>query len=99
MSILNAAGDLPGESFSGIDPHESVSSGGTRLTIFGSFDIAATHACRFSDVRNAMNTPVTVAAHYSLASQLTCQLPLWPYPEGVAAVTVLNVNTTSTVCC
>lgn len=48
-----------GENFTGIYPFESPASGGTLLTIYGSFNQSSSHACRLMDLRNLQNTPVT----------------------------------------
>ena len=54
MSLFTPPGQTF-ETFSGIDPHESIATGGTRLRIFGHFSGAA-HQCRFVDVRNSDKT-------------------------------------------
>jgi hypothetical protein len=71
-----------GEFYSGIEPHETIASGGALLTIFGSFDNASAHSCRFTDVRNALNTMagrslfastcILISQHASLTSIQRC---------------------------
>ena len=36
-----------------------------------------------------------VAARYSSADQLVCELPAWPYAETVTSVSILNLDTGS----
>ena len=94
LALAQGAGQ-DAERLDSVYPHEVVASGGTLLTVFGSFSSVARHECRLVDTRVPANR--LEVASQSGADRLICRLPRWPYPESIAAVSVVNVNESSQV--